>query len=73
LSVDKANIQDEYLNEVRKADTPVRVLLTSGGDLRGVIRAFDTFTIILETRGVKLLIYKSAVAAVGPNMDRNRR
>jgi len=70
VSTEKPNVQDEYLNEVRKADTPVRVLLTSGKDLRGVIRSFDTFTFILETHGVKVLVYKSAVAAIGPHDDR---
>jgi host factor-I protein len=70
VGADKPCIQDEYLNEVRKADTPVRVLLNSGKDLRGLIRAFDTFTFVLETHGVKILVYKSAVAAIGPNAER---
>ena len=70
MSVDKPGIQDEFLNEARKADTPVRILLTSGKDLRGLIRSFDTFTLMLETHGVKLLVYKSAIAAIGPNVER---
>ena len=67
MSTEKPNVQDEFLNELRKADTPVRVLLTSGKDLRGVIRSFDAFTFILETHGVKVLVYKSAVAVIGPH------
>ncbi len=70
MSNEKPNVQDEYLNEIRKADTLVRVLLTSGKDLRGIVRSFDTFTLILETHGVKVLVYKSAVAAIGPHEEK---
>ena len=70
MSTEKPNVQDDFLNDLRKADTQVRVLLTSGKDLRGVIRSFDAFTFLLETHGVKILVYKSAVAAIGPHDEK---
>lgn len=66
MSAEKPNIQDNYLNELRKLKMPVRMLLCSGKDLRGIITGFDTFTFTLELKGVEVLVYKSAVAAIAP-------
>ena len=66
MSTEKPNVQDNYLNELRKLKMPARVLLCSGKDLRGLITGFDAFTFTLEIKGVELLVYKSAVAAIAP-------
>lgn len=66
MSADKPNIQDNYLNELRKMQMPARVLLTNGKELQGIITGFDTFTFTLELKDVEILVYKSAVAVITP-------
>lgn len=65
------NIQDHYLNQLRKESIGVTVYLTNGFQLRGIIRAFDNFTILLETEGKQQLIYKHAISTFAPlkNVD----
>jgi len=66
----KGSIQDEFLNHLRVANVPVKVLLLSGKELHGVIKAFDTFTIVLQCDYTEVLVYKSAIAALGPPPDK---
>lgn len=66
MGTEKPNIQDNYLNELRKLEMPVRVLFSSGKELQGIITGFDPFTFTLEVKGVELLVYKSAVAVIAP-------
>lgn len=68
----KGNIQDEFLNQLRVAGTLVKVLLMSGRELRGTIKAFDAFTILVQCDGKDVLLYKSAIAALGPPPDKRR-
>lgn len=60
------NLQDGYLNQVRKDSTVVNVFLINGCKLRGVVRGFDSFTIVLESEGKQHLLYKHAVSTVTP-------
>lgn len=60
------NIQDFYLNQLRKEYVQVTVFLTNGFQLRGMIKAFDNFTILLETDGKQQLIYKHAISTFVP-------
>ncbi|HLR75558.1 MAG TPA: RNA chaperone Hfq [Virgibacillus sp.] len=60
------NIQDFYLNQLRKNHISVTVFLTNGFQLRGMIRAFDNFTVLLETDGKQQLIYKHAISTFAP-------
>lgn len=60
------NIQDQYLNELRKTHGPVTVFLTNGFQLRGTIKAFDNYTVLLETEGKEQLIYKHAISTFSP-------
>ena len=53
------NIQDHYLNQLRKERVAVTVFLTNGFQLRGVIKAFDNFTVLLDSEGKQQLIYKT--------------
>jgi host factor-I protein len=62
----KASIQDEYLKKMIANRTGVRLVLTNGKDLRGVIKACDAFTVILDIGGVELMVYKSSIAVLGP-------
>lgn len=61
------NLQDTFLNQVRKDNIPVTIYLVSGVQLKGVVRGFDSFTLILETPGKpSQLVYKHAMASVVP-------
>jgi len=60
------NIQDTFLNQLRKDSVPVTVYLTNGFQIRGVIRAFDNFTIIVESEGKQQMIYKHAISTFTP-------
>ncbi|GAE91529.1 RNA-binding protein Hfq [Gracilibacillus boraciitolerans JCM 21714] len=60
------NIQDQYLNQVRKERIPVTIFLTNGFQLRGIMKAFDNFTVLLETDGKQQLIFKHAISTFVP-------
>ena len=59
--------QDEYLNKAIAGRAALRILLLSGKDLRGVIKACDQYTVIVDLGdGTELLVYKSAISVIGP-------
>jgi host factor-I protein len=62
------NLQDNYLNQLRKDKTPVVVYLTNGIRLKGVIKSFDSFVILLQ-ENTQSLIYKHAVSTIVPERD----
>ena len=63
---DKESVQDAYLKEVRANGEVLRLNLVSGKEVRGQIKAYDAFTILVTTKGLSILVYKSAIAAIGP-------
>jgi len=63
-----SNLQDNYLNQLRKDKTPVIVYLTNGVRLRGTIKSFDNFVILLE-ESTQSLIYKHAVSTIVPERN----
>lgn len=65
----QVNIQDHYLNQLRKERIAVTVFLTNGFQLRGVVKAFDNFTVLLETEGKQQLIYKHAISTFAPSKN----
>ena len=60
------NYQELLLSAVRKDDIPVTIYLTSGFQIRGNIRAFDNYVIIIESDGKQQMLYKHAVSTVVP-------
>ncbi|MBI4697653.1 MAG: RNA chaperone Hfq [Nitrospirae bacterium] len=62
------NLQDRFLNELRKEKVPVVVYLTNGARLKGVIRGFDNFVVLLK-QGQQQLIYKHAISTIIPDKD----
>lgn len=60
------NLQDLFLNQVRKEKIAVTMFLMNGFQLRGVIRGFDGFTVILDSEGKQQMIYKHAISTVVP-------
>ena len=61
-----AQLQDTYLAEVKRLGVPVTVYLVNGFQLRGAVRGFDAFTILLEYEQRHHLIYKHAVSTISP-------
>ncbi len=60
------NLQDTFLNQARKEKVAVTMFLINGYQLKGSIKSFDNFTILLEVDGKQQLIYKHAVSTVIP-------
>jgi host factor-I protein len=60
------NVQDVFLNYVRKNKTPVTVFLINGVKLQGVISWFDNFSVLLRRDGHVQLVYKHAISTVMP-------
>lgn len=63
------NIQDQFLNQLRKDGTSVTVFLLNGFQLRGLIKGFDNFTVLLESEGKQQLIYKHAISTFSPQKN----
>lgn len=63
---DTGAIQNEFFNRFRKERTLVTVFLANGKRLIGRIRAFDKFTILLETHHGDQMVFKHAISTVGP-------
>ena len=66
------NLQDNYLNQLRKEKMQVIVYLTNGVRLKGVVRGFDNFVILLKESSQQL-IYKHAVSTIIPEKDLDLR
>lgn len=66
MTKQQINIQDTFLNQVRKDRIPVIVYLVNGFQIRGIVRAFDNFTIVVEAEGKQQMIYKHAVSTFIP-------
>ena len=62
------NLQDNYLNQLRKEKVPVVIYLTNGVRLKGSIRSFDNFVILLK-ENTESLIYKHAISTIVPEKE----
>ncbi|WP_432355048.1 RNA chaperone Hfq [Sporosarcina sp. A2] len=61
-----ANMQDTFLNSLRKNNTFVTIFLTNGFQLKGMIKSYDNYTVLLESDGKQQLIYKHAISTYVP-------
>jgi host factor-I protein len=66
MSEKNQNVQDVFLNHIRKNKTPVTVFLVNGVKLQGVITWFDNFCVLLRRDGHSQLVYKHAISTVMP-------
>jgi host factor-I protein len=68
MSVNKNNInlQDVFLNQVRKEHIAVTIYLTNGFQLKGLVKGFDNFTVVLDSDGRQQLVYKHAISTISP-------
>ena len=62
----KQNLQDTFLNSVRKSKTPLTIFLVNGVKLQGVVSWFDNFCVLLRRDGQAQLVYKHAISTVMP-------
>lgn len=60
------NLQDVFLNKARKENLSITIFLVNGYQLKGTVKGFDNYTIILESETKQQLIYKHAVATIVP-------
>ena len=60
------NLQDTFLNQLRRERIGVTMFLMNGFQMHGVIRGYDGFTVVLDTEGKQQLIYKHAISTIAP-------
>ncbi|ETT85941.1 RNA chaperone Hfq [Viridibacillus sp. FSL R5-0477] len=65
------NLQDAFLNQMRKNGVFVTVFLLNGFQLKGLIKSYDNFTVLLESDGKQHLIYKHAISTFAPSKSIN--
>lgn len=58
------NLQDSFLNQVRKDNTEIEMVLLDGTHLTGAVRGFDNFTVVVNAQGNQHLVYKHAIAQI---------
>ncbi len=62
------NVQDVFLNNIRKNKTPVTVFLVNGVKLQGIVTWFDNFCVLLRRDAHSQLVYKHAISTVMPSV-----
>lgn len=60
------NFQDVFLNGARKNKVPVTIHLVNGFQLKGIVKGFDNYVIVLETEEKQMLVYKHAMTTITP-------
>ena len=63
----RQNLQDTFLNSVRKTKTPLTIFLVNGVKLQGIVTWFDNFCVLLRRDGKSQLVYKHAIATILPS------
>ncbi|AZR72795.1 RNA chaperone Hfq [Anoxybacter fermentans] len=62
------NLQDSFLNQVRRDNIGVTIYLVNGFQLKGYVKGFDNFTIILDSDGRQQMVYKHAISTIIPQV-----
>ena len=66
MASDKQNLQDTFLNQLRKSKISVTIFLINGVKLQGMITWFDNFCVLLRRDGQSQLVYKHAISTIMP-------
>lgn len=66
MSEKAQNVQDVFLNHLRKTKTPVTIFLVNGVKLQGIVTWFDNFSVLLRRDGHSQLVYKHAISTIMP-------
>ena len=69
MASEKQNLQDVFLNQLRKTETPLTIFLINGVKLQGVITWFDNFCVLLRRDGQSQLVYKHAISTIMPSVS----
>ena len=62
----QSNLQDIFLNNARKNKLQLTIHLLNGFQLKGIVKGFDTFTVILDCDNKQMLIYKHSISTITP-------
>ncbi|EGK60684.1 host factor-I protein Hfq [Centipeda periodontii DSM 2778] len=60
------NLQDNFLNQVRKDGISVTIHLVNGFQIKGTVRGFDNFIVMIDSMGKQQMIYKHAISTITP-------
>lgn len=60
------NLQDLMLNELRREHMPVTMFLMNGFQMKGIVRGFDSFVVMVESEGRQQMIFKHAISTIAP-------
>ncbi len=60
------NLQDTFLTKARLRSVPLTVFLVNGFQMRGTVRGFDPFVVVLESEGRQQMLYKHAISTIVP-------
>ncbi len=71
MAVKTFNLQDTFLNQARKENVGVVVHLVNGFQIKGNVRGFDSFTVVLESMGKQQMVYKHAISTITPARSLN--
>jgi host factor-I protein len=66
MSDKNQNVQDVFLNNIRKQKTPVTIFLINGVKLQGIVTWFDNFSVLLRRDAHSQLVYKHAISTIMP-------
>ncbi len=65
------NLQDVFLNQVRRDHTLITIFLVSGYQIKGYVKGFDNYTIVMDSDGKQQMIYKHAISTIIPTKPVN--
>ena len=65
-SVKPINLQENFLNQARKENVPVTIHLVNGFQIKGMIRGFDQFTVVIDAMGRQQMVFKHAISTITP-------
>lgn len=71
MSKNQINLQDAFLNQIRKEAILVTLYLVNGFQIKGYVKGFDNFTVIIEFEEKQLMIYKHAISTIQPSKTIN--
>ena len=67
MKAQQINLQDVFLNQVRKEKQAITIFLLSGFQIKGLVTGFDNYTVVLDCEGKQELIYKHAISTIIPS------
>lgn len=65
------NLQDVFLNHVRKEQIAITVFLISGYQIKGFVKGFDSYTVVIDSEGKQQMVYKHAISTIIPTKNVN--